>query len=95
MVGLHPKMQLARILKRFGGGLYVKTSRFGDGIADVAGRAHIALYVIVLRPFLFDFGHHVDAIVKNVFGGLGEDGVGTVLLLRFLTLLAHHIGRVL
>ena len=92
MVGLHPKMQLARILKRFGGGLYVKTSRFGDGIADVAGRAHIALYVIVLRPFLFDFGHHVYAIVKNVFGGLGEDGVVAVLLAFFTLLMRHHTG---
>ena len=92
MVGLHPKVQLARILKRFGGGLYVKASSIGDGIAYVAGRTHIALDVIVLRPFLFNFGHHVDTIVKNVFGDLGEDGVGTILLLRFLTLLAHHIG---
>ena len=92
MVGLHPKMQLARILKRFGGGLYVKTSRFGDGIADVAGRAHITLYVIVLRPFLFDFGHHVYAIVKSVFGGLREYGVVAVLLAFFTLLVGHHTG---
>ena len=92
MVGLHPKIQLARILKRFGGWLYVKASRFGDGIADVAGRAHITLYVIVLRPFLFNFCHHVDTIVKNVFGGLGKDGVDTVLLSHFLALLVHHRG---
>ena len=92
MVGLHPKIQLARILKRFGGWLYVKASRFGDGIADVAGRAHIALNVIVLRPFLLDFGHHVHTIVKNVFSGLGKDGVDTVLLSHFLALLVHHRG---
>ena len=92
MVGLHPKMQLARILKRFGGGLYVKASRFGDGIADVAGRAHITLYVIVLRPFLFDFGHHVYAIVESVFGGLREDGVVAVLLAFFTLLVGHHTG---
>ena len=92
MVGLHPKMQLARILKRFGGGLYVEASSISDGIADVAGRAHIALNVIVLRPFLFNFSHHVDTIVKNVFGGLGKDGVGTVLLSHFLALLVHHSG---
>ena len=92
MVGLHPKVQLARILKRFGGGLYVEASSIGDGIADVAGRAHITLYVIVLRPFLFDFGHHVDTIVKNVFGGLGEDGVVAVLLAFFTLLMRHHTG---
>ena len=92
MVGLHPKVQLARVLKRFGGGLYVEASSIGDGIADVAGRAHIALNVIVLRPFLFNFGHHVDTIVKKVFGGLGKDGVDTVLLSHFLTLLVHHSG---
>ena len=86
MVGLHPKVQLARILKRFGGGLYVVASSIGDGIADVAGWAHIALNVIVLRPFLLDLGHHVYAIVKNVFGGLDEDGVVAVLL-AFFTLL--------
>ena len=92
MVGLHPKVQLARILKRFGGGLNVVASSIGDGIADVAGRAHIALNVIVLRPFLFNFSHHVDTIVKNVFGGLGKDGVDTVLLSHFLALLVHHSG---
>ena len=92
MVGLHPKMQLARILKRFGGGLYVVASSIGDGIAYVAGRTHIALNVIVLRPFLFNFSHHVDTIVKNVFGGLGKDGVDTVLLSHFLALLVHHSG---
>ena len=92
MVGLHPKVQLARILKRFGGGLNVEASSIGDGIADVAGRAHIALNVIVLRPFLFNFCHHVDTIVKNVFGGLGKDGVDTVLLSHFLALLVHHRG---
>ena len=92
MVGLHPKMQLARILKRFGGGLNVVASSIGDGIADVARRAHIALNVIVLRPFLFNFGHHVYAIVKNVFGGLGEDGVVAVLLAFFTLLMRHHTG---
>ena len=92
MVGLHPKVQLARILKRFGGGLYVVASRVSDGIADVAGRAHIALYVIVLRPFLFDFGHHVYAIVESVFGGLREDGVVAVLLAFFTLLVGHHTG---
>ena len=86
MVGLHPKVQLARILKRFGGGLNVVASSIGDGIAYVAGRTHIALNVIVLRPFLFDLGHHVYAIVKNVFGGLGEDGVVAVLLALFTLL---------
>ena len=95
MVGLHPKMQLATVFKGFGRRLYGVACGLTNGVSDVTRWAHVTLNGIVLRPFLFDFGHHVYAIVKNVFGGLGEDGVGTVLLLRFLTLLAHHIGRVL
>ena len=94
-MGLHPKMQLATVFKGFGQWLYGMACGMADGVSDVARRAHITLNVIVLRPFLLDLGHHVYAIVKNVFGGLGEDGVSTVLLLRFLTLLAYHIGRVL
>ena len=86
MVGLHPKMQLATVFKGFGLRLYGMACGMADGVSDVTGRAHIALDAIVLRPFLFNFGHHVYAIVKNVFGGLGEDGVVAVLLALFTLL---------
>ena len=92
MVGLHPKMQLATVFKGFGQRLYGMACGMADGVSDVARRAHIALDVIVLRPFLFNFGHHVYTIVKNVFGGLGEDGVVAVLLAFFTLLVGHHTG---
>ena len=92
MVGLHPKMQLATVFKGFGRRLYGVASGLANGVSDVTRWAHVALDVIVLRPFLFDFGHHVYAIVKSVFGDLREYGVVAVLLAFFTLLVGHHTG---
>ena len=92
MVGLHPKMQLATVFKGFGRRLYGVACGLTNGVSDVTRWAHVTLNGIVLRPFLFDFGHHVYAIVKNVFGGLDEDGVVAVLLAFFTLLVGHHTG---
>ena len=92
MVGLHPKMQLATVFKGFGQRLYGMACGMADGVSDVTRWAHVTLNGIVLRPFLFDFGHHVYAIVESVFGGLREDGVVAVLLAFFTLLVGHHTG---
>ena len=91
-MGLRPKMQLATVFKGFGQRLYGMACGMANGVSDVARRAHIALEVIVLRPFVFDFGHHAHAIVESIFGGLGEDGVVAVLLALFSLLVRHHTG---
>ena len=92
MVGLHPKMQLATVFKGFGRRLYGVACGLTNGVSDVTRWAHVTLNGIVLRPFLFDFGHHVYAIVESVFGGLREDGVVAVLLALFTLLVGHHTG---
>ena len=92
MVGLHPKMQLATVFKGFGRRLYGVACGLTNGVSDVTRWAHVTLNGIVLRPFLFDFGHHVYAIVKSVFGGLREYGVVAVLLAFFTLLVGHQTG---